>query len=223
MSRPLPPVPSPGLRARVLDAVGREPVPPRPAARWSRARPLVIGFGLLLAFLAKTGVHPGTRPIPQVAGLVIASLLVAGAATWAAVGRGRSMLGRPQTWLVAVLALTPIALMAVSGGLALVWPPAAALPEGQHFRCDIGTLIMSLGPLFAFGAYRRRSDPVSPRLSGAAIAMAAGSWAVVVHYLICPFSSPLHILLGHVAPAIGVALVGSVLMARAVAVRAKTG
>ena len=126
MSAPSPtPALPPELRERVLAAVAREPAPSRAVGARRRARALVIGFGSLLASLAYLGVRPHGRPHGYVAALVLAWLPIAAVATWAGVGRGRSMLGRPAGWLVAVVALTPVALLAG-------W---AALPSAGLRRC----------------------------------------------------------------------------------------
>jgi hypothetical protein len=160
-----------------------------------------------------------------VVAVFFAWLPIAVLATWAGVSRGGSMLGRPRGWLLGVVALTPAAMMGAWAAVALAWPSAMGITAtgGQHVVCDVVSVVLSLGPLVAFGALRRGSDPVSPRLTGAAIATAAAAWAAMVHELMCMFSSPFHILVGHVAPILGVALLGAVFTARTVAVRAKTG
>ncbi len=221
MSAPtLPPLP-PELRDRILAAVEREPVPARAAGTRRSVIAVVIGFGSLLASLAYLGVRPHGRPSGYILGLFLAWLPIAAVATWAGVSRGRSMLGRPAGWLVAVIALTPVALMAAWSGIAMAWPSTLHDASGlhQHVVCDIATLMFSVGPLLAFGAVRRRSDPVTPRLTGAAIGTAAAAWGALALHLVCGFTAPVHILLGHVIPIVLVALVGTVLTAQRVAVR----
>ena len=219
--------PPPDLRARVLEAASREPVPSRGDAvgAWRRNRGLLFGFGALLSVLLLVGPNLSGRPRGYVTAVVVAWLPIAVAATWASVGRGRSMLGRPAHWLLAVIALTPVALMAAWAAVALVWPPALVNAAGtkQHVFCDVVLLVLSVGPLLAFGALRRGSDPVSPRLTGAAIGTAAAAWAAIVHHLLCALTSPFHIMFGHVVPVLAVTMVGTVVTARTVAVRTKTG
>ena len=221
---PLPP-PPPELRARVIEAARREPVPTRAVGSRRRARALAIGFGALVAMLAILGPRPMGRPDGYLAAVVLAWLPIAAAATWAGVGQGRSMLGRPPAWLVGVVALTPLAMMAVWACVAIAWPSTLHDASGprEHFICDVMTLALSAGPLVAFGVLRRASDPVTPRLTGAALGTAAAAWGAIVLHLLCGFTSPLHILLGHVLPIGLVALVGAALTARTVAVRTKTG
>jgi hypothetical protein len=216
---PMPPLP-PELRDRVLAAVERDPVPPRAAGARRRTRAVVIGFGSLLGSLAILGVRPHDRPHGYVAALFFAWLPIAGAATWAGVSRGRSMLGRPARWLAAVVALTPVALYAVWAPVAMAWPWTLHNVSGFHelLICDVVTISFSIGPLLAFSALRKRTDPVTPRLTGAAIGTAAAAWGAIALHLVCAWTAPLHILFGHVAPVVLIALAGALIISRRVAI-----
>jgi hypothetical protein len=216
---PMPPLP-PELRDRVLAAVERDPAPPRAIGVRRRARSVAIGFGSLLASLALLGVRPLGRPHGYIAAVFLAWLPIAAAATWAGVSRGRSMLGRPAGWLLGVVALTPVALLAAWAAVAMAWPSTLhdASDGRRHLICDVVTLSFSIGPLLAFSALRRRTDPVTPRLTGAAIGTAAAAWGAIALHLVCGFTAPVHILLGHVAPVVLVALAGALIIARRVAI-----
>jgi hypothetical protein len=221
------PAPSLELRARVLEAALREPVPSRSAGGRRRARAVAIGFAVPLVILAVSyfgGPRAHERPHGYIAALALAWLPVAALATWVGVGRGRSMLGRPAAWAVSVVALTPAALLAAWAIVASVWPSTLSDPSGppQHVICNVMTLVFAVGPLVAFGVLRRGSDPVSPALTGAAIGAASAAWAALVLHLLCGFTSEAHILLGHIAPVVLVTLIGALWTARAVAIRAKT-
>ncbi len=221
MSTPLlPPLP-PDLRARVLSAVEREPVPPRAAGARRRVLAVALGFASLLVSLAVLGVRPHGRPSGYIAALVLAWLPIAAVATWAGVGQGRSMLGRPASWLLAVAVLTPLALLAGWAGVAMAWPSTLHDASGvhEHLVCDVVTLSFSIGPVLAFSRLRRGTDPVTPRLTGAAIATAAAAWGAIAMHLVCGFTAPVHILLGHVAPVVFGTLLGALVLARRVAVR----
>jgi hypothetical protein len=223
-----PPLPSPELRARVLEAVQREPVPSRSATKRRHVRAVVIGFAVPLAILALSyfgGPKAHDRPPGYVAALALAWLPIAALATWAGVAQGRSMLGRPATWAISVVALTPAALLATWAVVAAMWPSTLADPSGppQHVVCNVMTLSFAAGPLIAFGVLRRRSDPLNPRLTGAALGAASAAWAAVVLHILCGFTSAPHILLGHIAPVVLITLIGSVWTSRTVAIRAKTG
>jgi hypothetical protein len=221
VSAPLPPS---HLRDRVLEAVKREPVPTRDAGDRRRTRAVVIGFGVLLLTTILIARSHG-RPTGYIVAVTLAWTPVAALATWAGVSRGRSMLGRPAPWLAAVVALTPVALMVAWTGIALAWPAMLhdSAGPGQHLICNVMTLLLSIGPLLAFGRLWRRGEPVNPRLKGAAIGTAAAAWGAVSLHLICAFTRPFHILVGHVAPVLLVAAIGALLTARTVAVRSQTG
>ncbi len=221
-------LPSPELRVRVLAAAQNEAVPSRPNGRRRRARVVAIGFAVPLVVLAVSyfgGPRAHERPPGYIATLALAWLPIAWLATWAGVGQGRSMLGRPAAWGISVVALTPAALLATWAGVANVWPSTLADPSGppQHIVCNVMTLIFAVGPLVVFGVLRRRSDPVNPRLTGAAIGAASAAWAALVLHVLCGFTSAEHILLGHIAPVVLITLIGALWTARTVAIRAKTG
>jgi hypothetical protein len=218
-------LPPPELRSRILDALERDPVPTRAMGARRQTRALLLGFGALLGTLAVIGPKMHHRSPGYVAALVFVWLFIAALATWAGVAPGKSMLGRSAAWRIAVVVLTPVALMSGWAIAALAWPSMLHDASGpsRHLICDAVTFVLAIGPLFAFGFVRRESDPVSPRLTGAAIGTAAAAWAAVVLHLICGYTSAVHILVGHVAPVLVIALVGSVLTARTVAIRAKTG
>ena len=221
------PVPSPELRKRVLEAVQREPVPSRPAGGRRRARAVAFGFAVPLVILAASyfgGPRAHDRPLGYIAALALAWLPIAALATWAGVGQGRSMLGRPAAWAVSVVALTPLALLASWALVASVWPSILDDPSGppQHVVCNVMTLIFAAAPLVAFGVLRRASDPVNPALTGAAIGAASAAWAALVLHVLCGFTSAVHILLGHIAPVVLITLFGALWTARTVAIRART-
>jgi hypothetical protein len=221
------PLPSRELRRRVLEAVQREPVPSRPAGGRRRARAVAFGFAAPLVILAVSyfgGPRAHDRPHGYIAALALAWLPVAALATWAGVGHGRSMLGRPAAWAISVVALTPAALLASWAVIASVWPSTLSDPSGppQHVVCNVMTLIFAVGPLVAFGLLRRASDPVNPALTGAAIGAASAAWAALVLHLLCGFTSAAHIVLGHIAPVVLITLLGAFWTARTVAIRART-
>lgn len=219
MDTPLPPA---ELRARVLARVRAEPVPPRPAGTWKRTLAVVLGVGVSYGVLAAIG-GPGSYGRPQAYTFVLAALwgLVGVLGTWAGVARGHSMLGRPAVWRVLVVALTPVALFATAFVVNALWPPPFKLADlERHLVCTEFTLLMALGPLLAFTYLRRNSDPVAPRLTGAAIGAAAGAIGAVGIELRCSHATLFHIAVGHVLPVLTMALLGALLAGRIVAVKA---
>jgi hypothetical protein len=216
----LPPLP-PEIRDRVLASVEREPVPTRSVGIRRATIAVVIGFGSLIGSLVLQGIQPKGRPAGYMVALFLAWLPIAAVATWAGVSRGRSMLGRRAEWLFAVIALTPVSLLATWAAVAMAWP--STLNDGSGIKqiiiCDSATLAFSIGPLLAFGAVRRRTDPVTPRLTGAAIGTAAAVWGALALHLVCGFTRPLHMLFGHVLPIALGALIGALLTSYRVAIR----
>jgi hypothetical protein len=217
--------PSADLRARIMAAVRAEPVPPRAVglrrAAWLLAGALVFSTGLSIA-IGMPGLRG--RPLAYVGSLALAWLLVGAAATWSGVARGGSMLGRGVGWSVAVAALTPVALLATSLALGMAWPQTWKDDAGgpAHLLCLVGTTAFAFGPLAVFFAVRRSTDPVAPRLTGAAIAAAAGAWGALGIEVHCRYTSPWHVVVGHVLPVALLAVAGMAVGSRLVAVRAQS-
>jgi hypothetical protein len=217
--------PPPALRARVLAAVRAEPVPPRAIAARKRAL-LVVGAILFAASLSIAIGRPGLRgrPFAYVASLALVWLVVSAGATWVGVLRGRSMLGRAAEWRSAAMALTPVALVATSLAFGIAWPQTLTdhAGLGAHLLCVLGTVGFALGPLLAFMAMRLASDPVAPRLTCGAIAAAAGAWGALGIELHCRYTSPWHVVVGHVLPVALLAMGGMLVGNSVVAIRAES-
>jgi hypothetical protein len=163
------------------------------------------------------------RPVAYVVELEVFWGALAVLATWAGVTQGRSMLGRPASLRLAVAALTPVALLLAWLPVALSWPATLhdASSLRSHVVCIVMTFAFAAGPLVAFARLRRASDPVNPRLAGAALGAAAGAWGAVAHGIICGYTSPVHIVLGHVLPVALLAAAGVAVGDRVVALRAE--
>ncbi len=222
---PPPPEPSADLRARILDAARSEPVPTRLLGARRRATIVAMGFGLTLAiFVAISLPNLRGRPFNYVVALMVAWVPIAALATWAGVGQGRSMLGRAPRWQLAAAVLTPEVLLLSWVAVAARWPETLVDTSQtfHHLRCIAVTMAFSVGPFVAFAILRRGCDPLRPWLTGAAMGTAAGAWGAAILPLICGFTAPRHMLIGHLLPVILMAALGVVLGERLVAVRAKT-
>lgn len=219
------PYPSAEVRARVLEAARRAPAMARPEGARRRTAAVALGFALTAALGVRLGVNPGHRPLAYIVALEGAWLAVAGLVTWAGVSRGRTMLGRPEAWKVAVVLATPAAL------LALWWPLASAFPQTlesesgwfEVAQCLVGTGLLAIGPLLAFAYVRRASEPLHPRLGGAAVGAAAGAWGAAALVVICRHASASHMLLGHVLPVVVLTAIGALIAGPLLAVRARRG
>jgi hypothetical protein len=222
MNTPLPPA---DLRARVLSAARSEPVAPRPAGAWHRTLTACVGVGAAFGVLLSIG-GPGVYGRPATYTLVLAALwaLVCAVGAWAGVSRGPSMLGRPATWRVLVVILAPLALILTAQLAGALWPPPFLLADtGKHLECIEFTTLMALGPLIAFMFLRRGSDPVAPRLTGAAIGTVSGAIGAVCIELRCSHATLFHVAAGHVLPVVMLAVLGALVAGRVVAVRAPAG
>ncbi|MDP9150709.1 MAG: NrsF family protein [Myxococcota bacterium] len=223
--------PSPELRDRVLAAVAAEPVDARAGGARRHLAVLVAGFGLMVPVSVVLG-GPGFRGRPPgyVVAIVISWFALAVATSWAGVSRGRSMLGRSPLWRAFTAAATPATLLVVSLVAGRIWPQMLQEAPGAHKRvlwfvappqivCLVATPLFASGPLLAFALVRRASDPVAPRVTGAALGAAAAAWAAVAIALHCSRGSVHHVVVGHVLPAALLPLVGAALCSQIVAVR----
>jgi hypothetical protein len=190
------------LRARVLEQSRQEPALTR--AQVSLQNRIVMSVALLIPLLV-FGALGGARLAPRPDRLVLQTAVASGilAVIAAVVGfcRGRSMLSRPRSWLLALVLLTPIALFASRVLASAQYPHMLAEWHGRPgLRCFLLSCVLALGPLLGLLWVRRGSDPVHPRLTAAGIATAAGAGAWVLVDLWCPVGFVPHVLLGHVLP-----------------------
>ncbi len=216
------------LRARVLAAAAAEPSPTRAAVKRRNmfisvvAAASGIGAFVIFALLMSQGKLLGlggevapSQHLERSVWLVVTTaggaMGVTATALWVALGRGRSMLGRPRSWLLYGAVLIPIGLFAWKVGWSMAFGDAmVAWPERPGWRCLSLSLLVAVGPLLSFLAIRR-SAPVQPALNGAVMGLAAGACAWVAVDLWCPVAFVPHLLLGHVLPLFVLAGAGALL------------
>ncbi|HET7542301.1 MAG TPA: NrsF family protein [Polyangiaceae bacterium] len=190
------------LRAQVLEMSALERAPTR--AQLARQHRIVLGVVLLvplLIFAASGGIRLGPRPERLVLQTALGSAFLAAGLAIVGIGRGRSMLGRPRWWLLAQVLLTPVLLFGWRVLVSAYYPNMMGQwVDRPGFRCFTLSVILAFVPLLGLLWLRRGSDPLHPRLTGAAFgaAVGAGSWVLVD--LWCPVSYIPHLLLGHVLP-----------------------
>lgn len=221
MSAQIPPA---DLRSRVLAAVAAERVPPRTAAWRRNVVVFAAGFVPSLALSVYVGgPSVGDRPIGYAVTLAVAWVAVAIVATFASLSRGASMLGRPSSWRLAVVGFTPLALLATAMVAMLSWPVVAVddAVALDHGVCIVATFLCAMGPLASLAVLAQRSDPVFPRVTGAAFGAASGAWGAVFIELHCAHASAGHVVLGHILPVALATLVGVMVGGKVLAVRAK--
>lgn len=201
------------LRARTLAAVRRHPSRTHRAFRahvilWMTSS---VAISLAIFFLAG-GLRASRRPESLLMGTMAGTLTVAVLAVLAGIHRGRSMLPRPRWQLALLVALVPAALFAWKVAWSARYPAMMVdWPERPGLRCFLLTLAMGLGPLVSLILLHRNSEPVRPGLAGGAMGVAVGAVAWVFLELWCPVAFPRHLLIGHVAPTLLLAILGGIL------------
>jgi len=203
---------APELRRRVLAAVQAEPSPTQAAVRQRGWLTLGIGAAVAVAVFA----HFGGIRVYERPGLLVACTCfgwsVAGSVAAAlGVSRGRSTLGRSTVSLLTLVFLTPVALLVWKVGVTIPFGPEMMVqwPTRPGFRCLGLSLAMAAPLLVALVVMRRRSDPVHPGVSGAALGITAGVAAGALVDLWCPIAYVPHVLLGHILPLVVVSTFGA--------------
>ena len=199
------------LKERVLAAVRATPSPPR-AQTTPRTSVLLVSAAVvpLLGFVAVGGFESGSRPPALIAMTGIGVCVIAVVSLWLALGTGGRMLGRARLWLAAQALLTPLFLLGWK-----LWSSAAfvgmtqPMVERPGLRCLGLTLLLGSWPLLAFSLIRRHSDPTHPRMLGAALGVAAGTYSATLIDFWCPVGYTPHVLLGHILPLAVLGLVGA--------------
>jgi hypothetical protein len=204
--------PSPELRARTLAAARSEPSLPRSAVRQRTVATFATAaLAVIALFVSVGGPDLVSRPRTYLVCSVMGWMGVAVLATWAAVGRGGSMLGRPRALLVALaLAVVP-SLVAWALMTQAIWSDLQGPTEhfADHCACFAVTLAFAVAGFAGLALVRRGTDPVHPRALGAALGACSGAWASVLIDVHCPLTSTVHILGGHVLPIVALTAIGA--------------
>lgn len=215
------PEPSPDLRARIEAQLAGRRVPSRRQHRSRSAAVILASVMPIVAMTAMRGVHTGGRPLGYVALLATGWTALAVLAT-AFVFSADSALGRPRPALAAVASGLPLALVAISAAANLAFPETLHGMEASaatNMMCTVMALVLSVLPVAALLYVFRRSDPVRPVALGAALGAVAASWSGAVLATQCPLTSPLHVVLAHVAPIALTAVVASLVGSRVLGLR----
>jgi hypothetical protein len=208
--------PSSELRARVLAAAAEMRVPSRHATLVRNAVLAALGASIPVAiFVLFYGLRLDRRPDDLVVATAGGAALVAGFACLLAFGRGRSMLGRRPSLLLALVIATPMILLLWKVGVTTLFPDMFGLHiERRGFRCLKLSCLLAPAPVAAVLLARRGSVPARPTLAGAAIGTAVGACIWVFVDLWCPVSYLPHLLLGHVLPVVLATACGAIAGAR---------
>lgn len=202
--------PPSSLRDRVLAGAAKHPARTRAQGRLRAIVAYSIATaGALALFQAWGGLeHSKGRPAALTLGIVMGAVLLAALATSVAWWRGRSLVGRPASFLLGTAALLPI--------VTFLWMVSFAGHYAEPFqrvgwRCLGMTLFGGSLLLGAVAALRNRTVAVHAPLSGAALGVTAGSWAAVLVDMWCPLTNVPHVLVGHVLPLVILAALGGVM------------
>jgi hypothetical protein len=212
------------LRAQLLERVGREHTPTRAQV----ARRQVVGTAVLvlipaLVFYLFGGVRASPRPPELVLETALGSAILAAGIAALGLRRGRSMLGRPRSWLIALVLLTPVALFTWRVLASSRYPDMMVQwVERPGLRCLLLSCSLSVAPLAGVLWMRRGQDPIQPHLSAAGMAAAIGAGTWVFVDLWCPVSYVPHLLLGHVLPLLLLITAGALVGGRLLSVRRST-
>jgi hypothetical protein len=164
-------------------------------------------LGLPLFFYWGGFGHTEGRPVSLTAGMSAGALLLATAAASVAWWRGKSQVGRTQTALLAIAILVPIATYVWM----VSWHGRYTEPfQRVGYRCFAMT-IASGAPLLGAALWlRKHTIAVHPVAGGAALGAAAGAFGGITVDLWCPLTNSAHVLVGHVAPIVLLALCGMI-------------
>jgi hypothetical protein len=197
------------LKARILEAAKKQEAPTRRAVTFDTTLLLLTaGAAAVNVFLAAGGSDLGSRPAALVVSTVLGRGTIALASTWAALGRGGSMLGRSLAWLVTTSIVTPLA---IAGWMLLAARTAPVADPMSDWHCVAIAVAIGLMPLGAFVAIHRQSDLAWPVATGAALGAAAGAWSDSFMVLHCAAVDLAHRLLCHLGPTAVLVAVGAAL------------
>lgn len=194
--------------------------------QYRRQRIVVIALSLVpvAADLVLRGVQLRGRPPGYVAIIAIGwfALTVAASVWTLGPAPAPSPLGRPRPALVALAMGLPLGLLLVSlvaSGAFLETFRAPLYGFRVHLMCALTATALSLAPILGLLWLVRRSDPVKPWATGAALGALGASWAGAAVAVQCPHPEPLHVLLAHAGPIALTACVTAIVGTRVLALR----
>ncbi len=192
---------SPDFKSRVLASVREVPAPTRKETLQRQTWLIAAGLaGALVLFFIKGGLRVTSRPPSLIALTSVGTAIFVGVGMWLLFTRGPSGLRRPRTVLLGAAVLSTVAFVSWRYGISALYGRAGVWPDRVGLRC----LVLSVGTggvmLFAALMSWRRSDPITPRATGAAFGAGAGLGSALLVDLWCPVGYVPHLLLGHVLP-----------------------
>jgi hypothetical protein len=162
-----------------------------------------------------SGVTIAIASRPTLLAVTALVLALAGVATLCAAWRGRGGLGPPLALLATGAALVTPLYAGVTMLLAPHVPTNDVVVSPWGVRCMAIAALVGVSVLGAFGWALHRAAPAATAGRGAMLGACAGAWAGLAVFLFCPSAEQQHLLLGHVLPVAALALVGTLLLPRA--------
>jgi len=203
---------SPDFKSRVLASVREVPAPTRKETLQRQTWLIAAGVtGALALFFIRGGLRVTSRPPSLIALTSVGTAIFVGVGKWLLITRGPSGLRRPRTVLIGAAVLSTVAFVTWRYGISALYGRAGIWPERVGLRCLV--LGVGTGGLMLFAALMswRRSDPVTPRATGAAFGAGAGLASALLVDLWCPVAYVPHLLLGHVLPIAILSLAGALI------------
>jgi hypothetical protein len=214
--------PGPDVRERLRAALAKRPSLTRAQHRIRAIAAFVVALLPVVAMIGARGIHTRGRPYGYVGVVAIGwCALVTGATTWM-LRPGPTALGRSRPSRLALTVVLPASLLAVSCMASILFPETLRSPDyggHVHVECALIGSAVSVIPVATALWFLRRSDPVRPAVTGAALGAIAASWGGGIIAIQCRHPEPLHVALGHVAPIALMALVGAVVGSRLLSLR----
>jgi hypothetical protein len=205
---------SPEFKSRLLASVREVPAPTRKETLRRQTWLFAAGLaGALAIFFEKGGVRP-ERPPSLIALTSLGTAVFVGVGMWLLFTRGPTGLRRPRAVLIGAALFSTVAFVAWRYGVSAVYDRTAPWPGRVGLRCFL--LGVGTGGLMLFAALMswRRSEPVTPRATGAAFGAGAGLGSALLVDLWCPVAYVPHLLIGHVLPILVLAVAGGLIGGR---------
>ena len=215
--------PSPKLRAHVAELVRQHGSPTQAQVHRRSLAVISLGAAWWIAGTLLLGADLESRPSGWLLMMLAVWTVTGVLGTYVALSSGGSSLGRPRPLLMGLSWAIVSLLLAVSILAGVLWPETQSAPAGpwlSHAGCFVFTFVLAAGPLAGLLLSQARTDPVRPTATGALLGAVAGAWGGVGMSLHCARTETVHLVIGHVLPVAGVAIVGALLGAAVLALNA---
>jgi hypothetical protein len=205
---------------RLRRDLARHPALTRPRLLARRAAWVTVALLPLPATVLLRGVCIGERPLAYAAALVGCALTATLFATWRLVaGRRGGLWPSPRSLRGLALAVPAALAVGQLTAMLLLRSTVAPAPPAEATLCFVSSVVCGVLSLAGIALAFRRSDPVSPVATGAALGVVVGCAVDVAQMLQCPFGDVRHLVMGHLAPILVLGGIGAALAGRLLAVR----